>query len=135
MMGAAAALHLRERGLDVVLVERDDIAQGTSTAGAGFIDLWGAGYVPSWDGEELEIEHYGLDFYASLAERGHDLAYRRNGTLSWRRTAAYARPIAEMHNLAHRLRGARGSAECPGAGGDVVSRTHRRVTASAAVRR
>ena len=81
IMGAAAALHLRERGLDVLLLERDEVAQGTSTAGAGFIDLWGAGYVPSWDGEELEIEQYGLDFYALLAEGDYDLGYRRNGTL------------------------------------------------------
>ncbi len=81
IMGAAAAVHLRERGLDVLLIERDEVAQGTSTAGAGFIDLWGAGYVPSWDGEELEIEQYGLDFYARLAEGDYDLGYRRNGTL------------------------------------------------------
>jgi glycine/D-amino acid oxidase-like deaminating enzyme len=81
ILGAAAALHLREHGLDVLLIERDEIAQGTSSAGAGFIDIWGAGYVPSWDGEELEIEQYGLDFYAALAEGDHDLGYRRNGTL------------------------------------------------------
>jgi sarcosine oxidase subunit beta len=82
ILGASAALHLLEAGVnDVVLLERDGLAQGTSNAGAGFIGMWGAGYIAAWDAEELEIEEYGLEFYARLADAGHDLGFRRNGNL------------------------------------------------------
>jgi sarcosine oxidase subunit beta len=90
ILGASAALHLIESGVtDVLLLERDGLAQGTSNAGAGFIGMWGAGYVADWADEELEIEEYGLDFYERLAEEGYDLGFRRNGNL-WATTTEEA---------------------------------------------
>ena len=71
---------------DVLLLERDGLAQGTSSAGAGFIGMWGAGYIAAWDGEELEIEEYGLAFYDRLARDGYSFGYKRNGTL-WAATS------------------------------------------------
>ncbi|TML70608.1 MAG: FAD-binding oxidoreductase [Actinobacteria bacterium] len=82
ILGASAALHLVEAGVkDVLLVERDGLAQGTSSAGAGFIGMWGAGYIAAWAGEELEMEEYGLSFYAQLADEGYDFGFKRNGNL------------------------------------------------------
>ena len=69
ILGCAAALHLLERGVeDVLVLERDGLAQATSHAGGGFVGRWGGGYVPAWGTQELALEAYGLDFYRSLAE-------------------------------------------------------------------
>lgn len=99
ILGASAALHLVEGGVkDVLLLERDSLAQGTSSAGAGFIGMWGAGYVAAWDGEELEIEEYGLRFYAQLVDSGYEFGFKRNGNL-WAATTeeawkTYLEPLA-----------------------------------------
>jgi glycine/D-amino acid oxidase-like deaminating enzyme len=45
-MGVSCAHHLHERGATVRLVERDGIAQATTTCAAGFIAFWGGGWVP-----------------------------------------------------------------------------------------
>lgn len=82
ILGCAAALHLADAGAgDVLLLERDDVAQATSAAGAGFIGEWAAGYLTPWGSDELAIERYALAFYAGLAEDGFDIGYKRNGNL------------------------------------------------------
>ena len=39
-LGVLSAYHLNELGVDVLLLERDDIAQATSTCAAGFVGQW-----------------------------------------------------------------------------------------------
>lgn len=65
------------------------MAQATSSAGGGFVGIWGGGYLPPWREEEIELERYGLDFYARLAGEGYDLKYKRNGNL-WAATTQEA---------------------------------------------
>lgn len=90
ILGASAAVHLIESGLDqVLLLERDGLAQGTSSAGAGFIGMWGAGYIAEWAMEELEIEEYSVGFYERLADEGLDVGFKRNGNL-WATTTEEA---------------------------------------------
>src|ERR1700727_2968720 len=82
VFGAAAALHLVIEGAgEVILLERDGVAEGTSAAGAGFIDPWAAGSNPHLGPEELAVEEYGLRFYAQVAEEHPEVAYLRNGCL------------------------------------------------------
>ena len=83
ILGCAAALHLAEAGIeDVVVLERDGIAQATSNAGAGFLAVWAAGHVhDAWGHEEAELERYALAFYRGLHEDGHDIGWRPNGVL------------------------------------------------------
>jgi glycine/D-amino acid oxidase-like deaminating enzyme len=82
MLGASAALHLREADVgDVLLLERDDLAQATSAAGAGFIGTWAAGAITVHGEDELHIQRYALDFYKKLAGDGYDFGYRANGCL------------------------------------------------------
>jgi sarcosine oxidase, subunit beta len=82
ILGCSAALHLQLRGCDdVTLIERGWIGSGTSSADAGFLARWSAGFVPAWGEEELEIETYGLDFYRELSRRTHVPGYAQTGTL------------------------------------------------------
>jgi glycine/D-amino acid oxidase-like deaminating enzyme len=87
VIGCSVALHLAEAGVsDVVVVDRDGLAQGTSSAGAGFVGEWAAGWDPRLREEELAIERYGLAFYARLEEEGASFGRRGNGNLYLART-------------------------------------------------
>lgn len=82
VIGCSTALHLLEEGAgDVVIVERDDAGQGTSSAGAGFVGEWAGSWDPRCGEEELAIERYGLRFYEALAGDGHEFGWRPNGNL------------------------------------------------------
>ncbi len=82
VIGAATAYHLAQSGAtNVVLLERNELAQGTTTAGAGFIATWAAGNIAAWKTEELAFERYGIDFYRQLQQNGHDLDLHDNGHL------------------------------------------------------
>lgn len=82
VMGCSAALHLKLLGFEAVtLVDRGGIGDGTTSAGAGLLARWSAGFVPAWGDDELEIETYGLDFYRDFAEAGHELGFVETGTL------------------------------------------------------
>jgi glycine/D-amino acid oxidase-like deaminating enzyme len=82
VLGCSAALHLKLLGCETVtLVERGRIADGTTSAGAGLLARWSAGFVPAWGDDEREIETYGLDFYRDLAQAGHELGLAETGTL------------------------------------------------------
>lgn len=90
ILGCSAALHLIETGIsDVTLLERDNLAQATSQAGAGFVGVWAQGYLGAWKSEEVEIERYGLAFYEGLAQDGYEFDYKRNGNL-WAATTQEA---------------------------------------------
>ena len=91
IFGCVTALHLLERGVeDVLVLERDGLAQATSHAGGGFVGRWGGGYVPAWGTPELVLEAYALDFYRALAEdHGLEFGYKRNGSL-WAATTPEA---------------------------------------------
>jgi sarcosine oxidase subunit beta len=83
IMGASAALHLREAGIGSVrLLERDGVFEGTTGAGGGFLGPWTA-LTPSHG--ELDpavlVEQYGHDFYAKLDAAGYDIDYRQNGIM------------------------------------------------------
>lgn len=82
VLGTSTAVHLRDAGVeDVVVIDRDGEGQGTSAAGAGFIGEWAGAWDPHLGAEELAIERYGLGFYRSLQESGHDVRFRPNGNL------------------------------------------------------
>lgn len=82
VIGCAIAVHLLDAGAgEVVVLERDGVAQATSAAGAGFIGEWAAGWDPRGGSETLAIERYGLEYYAALNDRGHELHYRHDGNL------------------------------------------------------
>jgi sarcosine oxidase, subunit beta len=81
-LGVSCAHHLHARGAVVRLVERDGIAQGTSTCGAGFVAFWGGGYVRDWECAELvACERYGIDFYTELHDDLPVFPFRRAGSL------------------------------------------------------
>lgn len=82
VFGCSAALHLKLRGCEsVTVIERDRIGAGTSSAGAGLLARWSAGFVPAWGDEELKLETYGLDFYRELSASGYELGYLEGGML------------------------------------------------------
>lgn len=82
ILGAWAALHLKEAGVPrVVLIDRDDVAQGTSAYGAGFVGEWAGGYLATWSEPELVLERYGLQRYARLDAEIGTVGYKQNGNL------------------------------------------------------
>lgn len=79
--GLSAAHHLAERGMRVLVLERDRIAGATSTCGAGFIGMWGCGMVPELGENELHAERYGGRFYSELHHRRPQFSLREAGML------------------------------------------------------
>lgn len=97
--GAAVALELLEAGVRRVRVlERDGLFEATSASGGGFIAPWSVlNPLHGADAAVLPVERYSMDFYAGLAESGHDIDYRRNGML-W--VAASAQAWEQVSSLA-----------------------------------
>jgi sarcosine oxidase subunit beta len=82
ILGCSAALHLQLRDChEVTLIERGWVGSGTSSADAGLLARWSAGFVPAWGDDELEIETYGLDFYRELSQCSDLPGYAQTGTL------------------------------------------------------
>ena len=81
ILGCSAARHLRQAGVErVVLVEQGpDLATETTAAGAGFVGLWGADF-GHWGGLELALERYAHQFYAEL-HAAHDIGLKAVGLL------------------------------------------------------
>lgn len=76
-----AAWHLLADGAgDVMVIERDGVADGTSYAGAGFVELWAAGRRLSWE-EDLALERYAIDFYHWLDSESNTFDFEENGLL------------------------------------------------------
>lgn len=82
VIGTSAALHLLRAGVSVTLLERDGVGQGTSAAGAGFVDPWSLG-APSGSGgtEEAALADYGVEFYRSLHALEPASPYRQRGLI------------------------------------------------------
>jgi sarcosine oxidase subunit beta len=82
VQGTAAALHLLDAGVkDVRLLERDEVFEATSSAGAGFVAVWAAISPYGYGDEEVAVENYGLSFYRALQDRGLDIDFAQNGLL------------------------------------------------------
>jgi glycine/D-amino acid oxidase-like deaminating enzyme len=82
IMGSAAALSLVEQGCeDVLLIEREDVGEGTTAAGGGFVCIWGAGWVPKWERYEIELEREGIAFYERLAAEDDSFDFRKQGAV------------------------------------------------------
>lgn len=82
VLGCSAALHLKLRGCEnIALIERDRIGAGTSSAGAGLLARWSAGFVQAWGDDEHELETYGLDCYRELSARGYEFGFKETGVL------------------------------------------------------
>ncbi|ROP74897.1 FAD-binding oxidoreductase [Curtobacterium sp. PhB115] len=82
IIGLSAAWHLAGLGQRVLLLDSGPAAGGTTTAGAGFVGQWAAGYAWYWNESERDIEQYGIDFYRQLAESGNGpTGYRQNGNV------------------------------------------------------
>ena len=80
IQGLSAGIHLLENGAGSVrLLERDGLCEATTAAGAGFVGLWAM--APPYDRRELDVERYGIEYYRSLDEAGHDLEFGQNGLL------------------------------------------------------
>ena len=97
-LGVLSAYHLNELGVDVLLLERDDIAQATSTCGAGFVGQWAGGWVAR--GARKNSPSSATGSILSRASRGCDsLSYRSNGTMFIATTPegwdAFLVPLAE----------------------------------------
>lgn len=82
IMGMSAAVHLLRSGAAVTVLERDGVGEGTSSAGAGFVDPWAAG-APHGDGgaEEIALAEYGIEFYRSLNAQRDDSPFRQRGLI------------------------------------------------------
>jgi len=75
--GCGTAWHLRERGLEVLVL---DAAEGPATqasrAAAGFVSSWSVVHEPAWGRIEWEMQRYGIDFYTRLAQScGREIGY------------------------------------------------------------
>lgn len=82
IIGLSAAWHLTGLGHRVVLLDEGAAAGGTTTAGAGFVGLWAAGYAWYWNASERDVEQYGIDFYGDLARSSAtDIGHRTNGNV------------------------------------------------------
>jgi len=82
VIGLSTAWHLADLGQRVVVVDSGPAAGGTTTAGAGFVGLWAAGYAWYWNESERDVEQYGIDFYRRLAGSGHGpIGLRENGNV------------------------------------------------------
>jgi sarcosine oxidase, subunit beta len=113
--GLSAAHHLAERGMRVLVLERDRVAGATSTCGAGFIGLWGCGMVPELGKNELKAERYGTRFYTELHRERPQFSFREAGMLfialdepGWDR---YIQPIAECDVDGQEVLDAQGTAD------------------------
>lgn len=79
VLGTSVGLHLLREGASCTILDRDGVAQGTSSAGAGFIETWAAGASAGFGAEELALEYYALDFYRELHERHPESPFRHQG--------------------------------------------------------
>lgn len=101
--GVSAALHLAQRGVQVELLERDEVFSGTTGSGGGFVAPWSVlNPLHGADSIAAPLERYAMQFYKSFAEAGHDIAYRENGVMwvaasaeAWDLTQRMAWPAAD----------------------------------------
>ena len=103
--GSSVAYHLAERGMtDVVVLERERVASGTSWHAAGLLARVRGSHPLT------ELATYGVDLYARLeAEAGVPIAFNPNGSLTLARTPgrmdeiAYTAAMARHHGITARI--------------------------------
>ena len=83
VLGLSAALHLLRAGVrECTVLERDGVAQGTSAAGAGFLDTWPLGSPEGEAGaEEVALAEYGIEFYRELGALRPQAPFRQRGSV------------------------------------------------------
>ena len=75
VIGTSIAYYLARQGVDVALVDKDDIASGTSSACDGFIMLQ-----TKEPGPKLKMALESAEIFQSLGEElGYDIEYRKDG--------------------------------------------------------
>ena len=102
MIGNSVAYHLVKKGWnDIVVIEKGNVAEGTSKFGSGMLGLFRPQH-------EREIVQYCIDLYQNLQEEGHDLGLEHCGSVNlaatedrWtslkRRASAYRPSGVECH--------------------------------------
>jgi len=80
-LGCHAAWQLRQRGLDVLVLEAaSGPALGTTQAAAGFVANFSTIHVENWQEVEWKMQQYGIEFYTHLAHTcGSDIAFAACG--------------------------------------------------------
>jgi sarcosine oxidase subunit beta len=75
--GCNTAWHLRQKGLDVLVLESAvGPATFTTKSAAGFVSSWSTVHVREWGKNEWFLQRYGIDFYTSLArDAGRDIGF------------------------------------------------------------
>lgn len=97
--GASTAWHLAERGREVVLLERGEIASEASGVNAGSITSLGWGHTPDL---QSHLTAGSVEIFKQLAlDLGHDVEFRVSGALSAIHTDEQ---YAWARDRAHRLR-------------------------------
>jgi glycine oxidase len=83
LSGASIAYHLALRGLQVVLVERDELAAGASKASTGWATVHFASYMPQYPDSHMRLMAKGLELFVELAEPlAEEIEYDQTGGLS-----------------------------------------------------
>jgi glycine/D-amino acid oxidase-like deaminating enzyme len=80
VLGLLAAVESTRRGAQVTVLDALGPGGGTTTAGAGFVGAWDAGFLDHGSGA-LDMQRYGIDFYRELQGR-RDLGFRNRGTVA-----------------------------------------------------
>jgi glycine/D-amino acid oxidase-like deaminating enzyme len=97
IIGCSIAYYLSKKGVDVIIVERDDIAAGASSACDGFVFLQSKS-----PGIHLEMALESARIYDNLAsELGSDLEYRKTGGMV---VAETQEELLYLKNLVRRQR-------------------------------
>ena len=97
IVGCSVAYHLNKLGIhDVVLVERKNIASGTTWAAAGLMgQLWA-------NGPLTMLAKYGGDLYSRLEqETGQPTGYKRNGSIRVAQTKDRVKEYRRSMAMAH----------------------------------
>ena len=81
MIGNSVAYHLVKKGWsDIVIIEKGNVAQGTSKHGSGMLGLFRPQH-------ERKIVQYCIDLYQDLQEEGYDLGLEHCGSVNLAATA------------------------------------------------
>ena len=103
ILGCCAAYHLHKAGAGrVVLLEQaSGIGMETTSAGAGFVSLWGADFA-HWGTLELTLERYAHQFYRELSA-AHEIGLKAVGMARVAVGAEGARLLAAQYEHARTL--------------------------------
>lgn len=103
--GCSTAWHLRQRGLNVLVLEAETgPAMQTTRAGAGFVCSWAGISSLDWQQVEWAMQQYGIAFYTRLAEEcGRDIGFHGCGIAYITLTAAGRAQWQARFNAARRL--------------------------------